>query len=253
MRTSVTWPKDDGLWLVNLETGQGRLSAPVASARDRMPPVKDPKGLAYFCHTVLSRDGSKIFWLARSVENMTGQKVVTRWATTAFTCNRDGSNVQRCFHDGWGGSHFNWLDGERLLVTAKYNDAVCSHVMFTVGKFGLHAAWRRTVGFRRPWRLLQRRPMDGDRHLPRPIEPGANCSSSACRIRRSCRWARTSCRSCTAGSTGAATCIRAGDPTAGCWHSIPCMMARTGLRDRHSRALEVTSARSRADYRERPR
>jgi hypothetical protein len=65
---------------------------------------------------------------------MTGQKVVTRWATTAFTCNRDGSNVQRCFHDGWGGSHFNWLDGERLLVTAKYNDAVCSHVMFTVGK-----------------------------------------------------------------------------------------------------------------------
>jgi hypothetical protein len=133
-RTSVTWPKDDGLWLVNLETGQGRLIVPVASARDRMPPVKDPKGLAYFCHTVFSRDNSKIFWLARSVENITGKKVVTKWETTAFTCNRDGGNVQRCFPDGWGGSHFNWLDGERLLVTAKYNDAIYSHVMFTVGK-----------------------------------------------------------------------------------------------------------------------
>jgi hypothetical protein len=133
-RTSVTWPKDDGLWLVNLESGEAKLIVPIASVQDRMPQVKDPKALAYFCHTVFSRDGSKIFWLARSVENLTGQKVVRKWETTAFTCNRDGSNVQRCFPDGWGGSHFNWLDGERLLVTAKYNDTVYSHVLFTAGK-----------------------------------------------------------------------------------------------------------------------
>jgi len=133
-RVDVTWPKDDGLWLVNLETGQGRLVVPIASVREQMPQVKDPKGLSYFCHTVFSRDGSKIFWLARSVENMTGQKVVRKWETTAFTCNREGDNVQRCFPDGWGGSHFNWLDGQRLLVTAKYNDTLYSHVLFTVGK-----------------------------------------------------------------------------------------------------------------------
>lgn len=133
-RADVTWPKDDGLWLVNLDTGKGRLIVPIASVRDRMPQVKDPKGLSYFCHTVFSRDGSKIFWLARSVENMSVQKVVRKWETTAFTCNRDGSNVQRCFPDGWGGSHFNWLDGDRLLVTAKYNDVLYSHVLFTVGK-----------------------------------------------------------------------------------------------------------------------
>jgi len=133
-RTETTWPTDDGLWLENLESGEGKLIVPIASVRDRMPQVKDPKALAYFCHTVFSRDGSKIFWLARSVENLTGQKVVRKWETTAFTCNRDGSNVQRCFPDGWGGSHFNWLDGQRLLVTAKYNNAVYSHVLFTVGK-----------------------------------------------------------------------------------------------------------------------
>lgn len=133
-RSDVTWPTDDGLWLVNLESGEGKLIVPIASVRDRMPQVKDPKALAYFCHTVFSRDGSKIFWLARSVENLTGQKVVRKWETTAFTCNRDGSNVQRCFPDGWGGSHFNWLDGQRLLVTAKYKDTVYSHVLFTVGK-----------------------------------------------------------------------------------------------------------------------
>ena len=164
-RRDVTWPTDDGLWLVNLESGEAKLIVPIASVRDRMPQVKDPKALAYFCHTVFSRDGSKIFWLARSVENLSGQKVVRKWETTAFTCNRDGSNVRRCFPDGWGGSHFNWLDGERLLVTAKYNDAVYSHVLFTVGKSDYTPGGPRVARFRRARRLFRRRPVDGHRHL----------------------------------------------------------------------------------------
>ena len=133
-RTEVTWPEDDGLWLVNLETGTAKLIVTIAVARDRMPAVKDAKALAYFCHTVFSRDGKKIFWLARTVENLSGQKVVRQWQTTAFACNRDGSDVARCFPDGWGGSHFNWLDGERMVVSAQYNATVWSHVFFTVGK-----------------------------------------------------------------------------------------------------------------------
>lgn len=133
-RAEVTWPEDDGLWLVNLETGEARLIVTIAAVRDRMPPVKDAKALAYFCHTVFSREGRQIFWLARTVENLSGQKVVRKWETTAFVCNRDGAEVKRCFPDGWGGSHFNWLDDSRLMVTAKYRDAVWSHVLFTPGK-----------------------------------------------------------------------------------------------------------------------
>ena len=129
-REKVTWPEDDGLFLVNLETGTAKLIVSIASVRDRMPKAEEGKDLAYFCHTVFSRDGSKIFWLARSVNPATA----TGWKTTSFTCNRDGSDVRRCFPDGWSGSHFNWLDGDRLMVTAKYQDAVWSHVLFTVGK-----------------------------------------------------------------------------------------------------------------------
>lgn len=133
-RPDVVWPEDDGLWLVNVETGEAKLIVTIASVRERMPQVKDPRALAYFCHTVFSRDGSKIFWLARSVENLSGQKVVRKWETTAFFCNRDGTGVRRCFPDGWGGSHFNWLDGDRLMVTAQYKGAVYSHVLFTPGR-----------------------------------------------------------------------------------------------------------------------
>jgi hypothetical protein len=133
-REDVIWPEDDGLWLVNLETGEAKLIVTVASVRERMPQVKDAKALAYFCHTVFSRDGKQIFWLARTVENLSGQKVVRQWQTTAFVCKRDGGEVRRCFPDGWGGSHFNWLDGERMVVTAQYNATVWSHVFFTAGK-----------------------------------------------------------------------------------------------------------------------
>lgn len=132
-RSAVTWPEDDGLFLVDLEKGTARLIVSIASVRDRMPGVTDPKALAYFCHTKFSRDGKKIFWLARTVENLANQKVVGRWKTTSFVCDSDGGGVTRCFPDGWGGSHFNWLDGKRLMITANYNNATWSHVLFTVG------------------------------------------------------------------------------------------------------------------------
>lgn len=134
-RDEITWPRDDGLFLVNLETGEGQLIVSIESVKAMMPAVKDPKGMAYFCHTVVSRDGKQIFWLARSVENLTSQKkLVRKWQTTALVCNLDGGNVRRCFPDGWGGSHFNWIDGERMVVTAKYANKVYSHVMFTAGE-----------------------------------------------------------------------------------------------------------------------
>lgn len=133
-RANVTWPEDDGLYLVNLQTGEAKLIVSVASVRQQMPQPKDPKALSYFCHTVISRDGKRVFWLARTVEGLSSQKVVKKWETTAFVCNLDGTGVVRCFPDGWGGSHFNWLNGEQMVVTAQYEHTVYSHVFFTVGK-----------------------------------------------------------------------------------------------------------------------
>jgi hypothetical protein len=133
-RAATVWPKDDGLWLVNLKTGEGKLIVPIDSVRDRMPQIQNPDGMAYFCHTVFSRDGGRIFWLARTVEKAATTTKGTKWETTAFTCNRDGTDVRRCFPDGWAGSHFNWRDGETMVITAQYKAAgIWSHVLFTVG------------------------------------------------------------------------------------------------------------------------
>jgi hypothetical protein len=148
-RESVVWPEDDGLWLVNLKTGEAKLILSVAAARPFMPQTKDGKGLAYFCHTVFSKDGKRIFFLARSVDwfDKTARKAST-WQTTSFTVSADGTNLRRCFKDDWAGSHFNWKDGETMLVTARWNgQKMWSHVEFTDGE---EAHWPRHPRLGRP-------------------------------------------------------------------------------------------------------
>lgn len=125
----VEWPEDDGLWRMDLATGETKLILPVAAARGLMPQPRRTEGkpgrpLAYFCHTIISRDGAKIFFLARSIDWF--EKSVHKtspWETTSLTVNSDGTGIRRCFKDGWKGSHFNWApDGShKLLVTAVWD------------------------------------------------------------------------------------------------------------------------------------
>ncbi len=51
-----------------------------------------------------------------------------------FTVNKEGSNLQRCFPDKWGGSHYDWLDADELMITANYEGKQYAHILFTVGK-----------------------------------------------------------------------------------------------------------------------
>lgn len=126
------WPDNEGLWLVNLKTGKAKLIVDIASQKDNMTGISTANGLAYFCHTVFNKDASKIFWLARTVER---DEQGNTWGvqTTAFTCNTDGTDVRRCFPDGWGGSHFNWKDDKTMVVTCNWENRLYGHVIFEVG------------------------------------------------------------------------------------------------------------------------
>ena len=143
-RRKVTFPEDDGIWSMDLRTGESKLILSVADVRGMIPavtqdPTKPGNPLAYFCHTAISADGKKVFFLARSV-NWYDEKTMSvqrPWFTTAFTMNRDGSELRRCFPDGWGGSHFNWApDGtHRMVVTGQWNGSKeYGHIEFEVGK-----------------------------------------------------------------------------------------------------------------------
>jgi Tol biopolymer transport system component len=123
-KAEVQFPEDDGIFLVNLETGKAKLIVSISQIRALVPEI--PKeGIEYFAHTRYSKEGSKIFWLARAIPNRN---------TTSFTVNNDGSNLQRCFPDNWGGSHFDWLNDNELMITAEYEGKQYAHVLFTIGK-----------------------------------------------------------------------------------------------------------------------
>lgn len=124
-RAQEMYPADDGLFLCNLRTGEKQLLVAIRDVVDQVPRITDPDGLEYFCHTLFSRDGSKVFWLARAIPERN---------TTAFTVDVKTGEVARCFPDGWDGSHYDWLDGNRLMVTAKYEAQEYAHVLFTVGQ-----------------------------------------------------------------------------------------------------------------------
>ncbi len=125
-----------------LRTGEAKLLVSCAALKEMVPDVP-PSGMSYICHTVISKDMKRVFFLSRSVsESMEGVKKFggVNWQTTAFTCNADGTGIRRCFPNGWGASHFNWktalseLDARTMVVTCNWQNEVYTHVEFTVGE-----------------------------------------------------------------------------------------------------------------------
>lgn len=125
-RKDIPFPKDDGLFLINLETGDSKLLVSYDQIKNLVPPLEEGR-IEWFNHTLFSREGSKIFWLSRQIEK-------DRRITTSFTVNRDGTNLQRCFPDNWAGSHYDWLNDNDLMITANYEGKQYAHVLFTVGQ-----------------------------------------------------------------------------------------------------------------------
>lgn len=122
---NTPFPADDGLFLINLETGKARL---LVSYKQMEALVPDSEGnIVWLNHTLFSRNGSKIFFLARQIVNKS-------WITTSFTVNKDGTNLLRCFPDNWAGSHFDWRNDDELMVTANWEGKQYAHVLFTAGK-----------------------------------------------------------------------------------------------------------------------
>ena len=62
-RKGVVFPDDDGLWKVNLKTGEAKLIVSCADVKGMVPEVKSADGMSYLCHTVISKDGKRIYFL----------------------------------------------------------------------------------------------------------------------------------------------------------------------------------------------
>ena len=112
----VLHPTDDGLWLMNLETGDHFLAVSMADLAAAYPDhdrIRDAK--LWFNHTLLSEDGTRVSFLARWIPP--GAK---RWLTGLFACDlSDGGNL-RCVHDYGLVSHYDFAQDGRILAFCNY-------------------------------------------------------------------------------------------------------------------------------------
>lgn len=104
-------PENDGLWLLNLESGDYELILAYDALRDFIvaegfPEVAEEKLILN--HVAFNTDGSKILVLLRYFS------ADAPFPTFTIVCDRDGSNLRRIF--GFC-SHYHWKDTNTLVVS----------------------------------------------------------------------------------------------------------------------------------------
>ncbi len=121
-------PKEDGLWNMDMATGECTLIASLDAVYNVSPLPDEYATKAMWMNLIIvSRDGGHAAFLSRYYRER-------GWATSLFTVGRDGSDLRCVIPYTWGGSHFDWADGERLIITTRLHAKKGGHVIFTNGK-----------------------------------------------------------------------------------------------------------------------
>ncbi len=125
----VLHPDDDGLYVMDLQSGEYRLIVSMDRVfQTEKPPESFLEKKMWFNHVLFSRDDSRIFFMARYKQD-TGPLV-----TAAFTVNPDGTELRCVLPYSWGASHYDWLDERRMVVVSRYQgESKWLHVFFTDG------------------------------------------------------------------------------------------------------------------------
>lgn len=120
------YPADDGLFLLDLRTGQRRLILSIAEVIAALPMDQTRDGLAYFHHVFFNPSGTRLVFFCR----------VTRphgWHSSLWSVNPDGSDLACQLDYRYMVSHLDWWDDQRLVVSTDLFDGRLGFVTFTDG------------------------------------------------------------------------------------------------------------------------
>ena len=127
----VLAPEDDGLFLMDLETGESKLIVSMASIiSDFDHPEEMANEPIWFNHVGFCPDDSRIFFLARYCVGGYGGPL----NSAMFTVAQDGSDLRKVVDYGRSMSHFEWKNNEEIIVTINWEDLGRAFVIFTDGE-----------------------------------------------------------------------------------------------------------------------
>ncbi len=106
-------PEDDGLFLLDLSSGESRLLISLADVIEASCDEKVQGKLAWFNHVLFNTDGTRILFFCR-VKRPQGRY------TSLWTVNSDGSDLQCRIPFGYRISHFAWRNPKRILVSCDF-------------------------------------------------------------------------------------------------------------------------------------
>lgn len=106
-------PREDGIYSVDLDTGESRLLISIASVAGSYSKGRGEGLIHWFNHLEFSPWGGRFVFLHRWRESP-GKPLFAQF----FSANPDGSDLY-CLADSGMTSHFGWLDEERILAWAR--------------------------------------------------------------------------------------------------------------------------------------
>lgn len=113
--TGVLAPEDDGVWRIDLQTGETRLALSHAAAKACLPPPA--YGLTrplFFNHTLYNRAGTRFMVFLRYFDESGSLD------SAVLTAGEEGSGLRCIVPWGQKVSHFDWLSAETLMVTVDH-------------------------------------------------------------------------------------------------------------------------------------
>ena len=117
-------PDDDGIWTVDLRTGESRLIVTIRQMAELSPHPDFAEGKHWFNHVQYAPDGERFVFLHRW-----GQDGGIRWGTRMLTARPDGSDVRILADDGMT-SHFDWRDPGHIFAWARHHERGDHYYLF---------------------------------------------------------------------------------------------------------------------------
>jgi hypothetical protein len=115
-------PAEDGLWQIDLVSGESRLAVSLDALASRQPKATMRDGMHYINHVQPSRSGR---WIAFFHIWTVGER---GWEVRLYVCRPDGSEL-RCLLDSGKVSHYDWHGDDAILVWANHPETGKPHFL----------------------------------------------------------------------------------------------------------------------------
>ncbi len=117
----IAAPEDDGIWVMDLESGDHRLVISLAQMAAYRADSRMEGAEHWFNHLLWNEDASRLIFLHRWARPGQG------WSTRMYTSDPEGRDIRLLADEGMV-SHFDWLGRDNVLAWSRHGDTDAYHL-----------------------------------------------------------------------------------------------------------------------------